>query len=127
MNTLEAILQKIGGAYDRGFTNPNPQMSDEDIMHLYRGRYNPDYTTPDALRDTELGVQQYLSKAPGGIIKLVLDGVRDNALKSRGLKYNQNIYDIPRTSSTGAIMERLLNMPAEYLVVPEKSDMSDIY
>lgn len=124
MNTLEAILQKLGGGYDRAFTNPNPQMSDEDIMNLYRGRYNPDYVTPEALRDVELGVQQFLKTGP---LTLWLNDVRDRALQARGLKYNQNISDVPRKSPTGAIMEKLLNNRDEYLIVPKKSEMSKIY
>ena len=123
MDTLEAILQKIGGSYNRAFTNPNPQMSDEDIIKLYKGRTNQ-YATPDALRDVELGVQQYLKSGP---LTLMLDDIRDRALTTRGLKYNQNMYDIPRTSPTGAIMEKLTGIPMDFIVVPKKSNMSDIF
>ena len=123
MTVAEAILQKIGGVIDRGFTYPNPQMSDEDIMRLYRGRINQ-YATPDALRDAELGVKTYLEKAPRGYLIGMFDGVRDKALQSRGLKYNQGLYDIPRTSPTGVIMEKVTGVPMDYLVVPKKSDMS---
>lgn len=127
MNTLEAILQRLGSAYDRAMMDPNPQMSDEDIMRLYRGKYNSDYVTPDALRDVELGVQRYLAKAPAGIATFFLDDVRDRALRDRGLKRNQTMSDVPRRSPTGAIMEKLLDNRDEYLIVPKKSEMSKIY
>lgn len=110
MNTLDAILQRLGGAYDRAFTNPNPQMSDEDIMNLYRGRINH-WVTPEALRDAELGVQKYLKTGP---LTLFLNDVRDRALKARGLHIDQGFEDIldKVSPSTGRIMRDIVNQPA---------------
>lgn len=110
MNTLEAILQRIGGGYDRAFTNPNPQMSDEDIMNLYRGRINH-WVTPEALRDAELGVQKYLKTGP---LTLFLNDVRDRALKARGLHVDQTYEDIidKVSPSTGRIIKEIVIQPA---------------
>lgn len=108
--TLDEILQRIGGAYDRAFTNPRPKMSDEDIMNLYRGRINP-WTTPESLRDVELGVQKYLKNGP---LTLFLDDVRDRALRARGLHVDQGFEDIldKVSPSTGRIMRDIVNQPA---------------
>lgn len=110
MNTLEAILQRIGGAYDRAFTNPNPKMSDEDIMNLYRGRINH-WVTPEALRDAELGVQKFLKTGP---LTLWLNDVRDRALKARGLHVDQTYEDIidKVSPSTGRIIKEIVIQPA---------------
>ena len=108
--TLDEILQRIGGAYDRAFTNPNPQMSDADIMDLYRGRINH-WVTPEALRDAELGVQKYLKTGP---LTLFLNDVRDRALRARGLHVDQTYEDIidKVSPSTGRIIKNIVIQPA---------------
>lgn len=111
MTVADAILQKIGGGFDRAFTNPNPQMSDEDIMRLYRGRINH-WVTPEALRDAELGVQQFLETGP---LTPILNDVRDRALRNRGLHVDQTYEDIidKVSPSTQRIMKDIVIVPAD--------------
>lgn len=110
MNTLAEILQNIGGRLDRAFVEPNPQMSDNDIMNLYRGRINH-WVTPESLRDAELGVQKYLRSAP---LTLFYDDARDRALRARGLHADQVFEDIidKVSPSTGRIMRDIVIQPA---------------
>lgn len=109
-DAINNIIQRVRGGWDRAWTNPRPQGSDNELMQLYQGRINQ-YATPDALRDVELGVQM-AANDPRRPFTITLDGLRDQALRARGLKYNQAFDEIPENSPTGAIMKQLINMPA---------------
>lgn len=104
---VNAILQRVSGGWNRAWSNPMPNGSDEALMRLYGGRINQ-YATPAALRDVELGVQM-AANDPNRPLTITLGNLRDQALRSRGLKYNQGYDEIPDRSATGAIMKQLIN------------------
>lgn len=106
-NLLDAATD---GGFTRAFAGPRPGASDEDIIRLYRGRYNQ-YATPEALRDVERGVQTYLND-PRTPLRFTLDGLRDDALRARGLKYNQGFDEIPERSPTGRFLREIINLPS---------------
>lgn len=109
MSIAEKILQSItGGGYQRALANPMPQASDEDILRLYAGRYNQ-YATPEALRDVELGLQQYLDMPARD--PLFFDNLRDKGLRMRGLRYDQSFDEIPELSPTKRILRDMINLP----------------
>lgn len=99
-----------GGGFSRAFAQPRPGASDEDIMNFYRGRYNQ-YATPEALRDIERGVQMNIYD-PQSPLRFTLDGLRDQALRARGLRYDQSFDEIPEKSPTGRILREIINLPA---------------
>lgn len=110
-DVIDAIINKVYGGFNRAVTTPNPNMSDKDILDLYRGRTNM-YSTPEALRDVELGVQAAFND-PRRTFELFYDDMRDKALRARGLKYNQSYDEIPEKSPTGRIMKEVIKNLAD--------------
>jgi hypothetical protein len=110
MSVASNILDRIMAGSARAFNMPMPQATDSDILNLYRGRYNQ-YATPEALRDVELGIQRYLDN-PRTPLRFTLDGLRDQALRARGLGYDQSFDEIPEKSPTGRILREIINLPA---------------
>ena len=111
MSVLTDLLDAAtGGGFTRAFASPRPGASDEDIMRLYRGRYNQ-YATPEALRDVERGVLAYTNDLKTKF-RFALDDLRDQALRARGLKYNQGFDEIPEYSPTGRFLEDIINTTA---------------
>lgn len=110
-DVIDAIINKVYGGFNRAVTTPNPNMSDKDILDLYRGRTNM-YATPEALRDVELGVQAAFND-PRRTFELFYDDMRDKALRARGLKYNQSYDEIPEKSPTGRIMKEVIKNLAD--------------
>ena len=64
------------------------------------------------MRDAELGVQQYVNTGP---LTLMLDRVRDRALRNRGLHVDQTYEDIidKVSPSTQRIMKDIVIVPAD--------------
>lgn len=110
-DAIDAIINKVYGGFNRAVATPNPNMSDKDILDLYRGRTNM-YATPEALRDVELGVQAAFND-PRRTFELFYDDMRDKALRARGLKYNQSYDEIPEKSPTGRIMKEVIKNLAD--------------
>lgn len=110
-DTINNILQRVSGGWNRAWTNPRLNGTDEELMRLYKGRINQ-YVTPDALRDVELGVQIAANDSRRHPV-ILLDDLRDQALRARGLRYDQGFDEIPDTSPTGAIMRKLILEPAD--------------
>lgn len=107
--TIQEILDSVKDWNNYTFTSPNPNASDEVLMKLYANAMNPEYVNADALRDVELGVQEAASKRP--LPYFMLDRLRNEALKSRGMHWTQDYGDVPAKSRTGAPLQQLMKMP----------------
>lgn len=106
-----SVVTNGAGGLARHFTNPMPDASDNEILRLYQTKYNR-YATPEALRDIERGVQMYFDNNPRSWMPI--DKLRDDGLKSRGLRYNQTFDEIPERSPTGRLLRGIINLPSTW-------------
>ena len=96
----------------------NPK-TDADIAYIYRNMVRPEIPASalwDAEKGAEIGIRPKYEN---------MFDARKRALKNRGWYIGQTNADMPEKTPTGAIMQQLLN--PDYLVVPEKKDMSNIW
>lgn len=99
--------------------NPN---NDADIGYVYRNIARPEIPA-SALWDAERGAlerSRYVNPEDQS-----LSDLRKTAILNRGWGLDQTIADMPKYTPTGMSMEQLL--APDYLMVPDKKDMSNIW
>lgn len=98
--------------------------TDADLAYLYRNLVRPEIPA-SALWDAEKGAMERASTPMAAKYEMGTKDFRKNAILNRGWGLDQQASDMPYRTPTGAIMKQLLN--PDYLIVPEKSEMRDIW
>lgn len=91
--------------------------TDQELRYVYRNLARPDIPI-DVLWDAEKGANEYLKNY--STRHLSIGDARKTASKNRGIMPGQTEADMPAQTSTGAIMQKLMNPVIE---VPEYKDL----
>lgn len=103
--------------------NATPK-TDADLAYLYRNLVRPEIPA-SALWDAEKGARDRANTSYAAKTNKSVKDFRPMAIKNRGWGLEQSAEDMPKRTPTNAIMKQLLN--PDYLIVPEKSEMGNIW
>lgn len=103
--------------------NATPK-TDADLAYLYRNLVRPEIPV-SALWDAEKGARERAGTFYAAKNEMSVKDFRPTAIKNRGWGLDQTAGDMPKRTPTNAIMKQLLN--PDYLIVPEKNEMGNIW
>ena len=100
--------------------------TDADIAYLYRDLVRPEIPA-SALWDAERGANERANNIIYAKYEMGPSDFREKAILNRGWGINQTAQDMPEKTPTGRIMRQLLEERPDYIVVPERNEMSNFW